>query len=119
MADYDNRVLNARAGTAGAVDAGLASYLPRVYNYMLVGLVLTGLTAYAVADIPSVRALFFAFNPDTGRMGMTILGWIALFAPFVMVLFLSFGQNRMSYGTAQITFWAYAALMGISLAPIV
>jgi hypothetical protein len=119
MADYDNRALNARAGTAGAVDAGLRSYMLRVYNYMLVGLVLTGLTAYAVADIPSIRALFFAFNPETGRMGMTILGWIALFAPFAMVLFLSFGMNRMSFGTAQITFWAYAAIMGIGLAPVV
>jgi len=119
MADYDNRVLNARAGTAGAVDAGLRSYMLRVYNYMLVGLVLTGLTAWLVADVPSVRALFFSYDVGTGRMGMTILGWVALLAPFAMVLFMSFGQNRMSYGTAQITFWVYAALMGIGLAPIV
>jgi FtsH-binding integral membrane protein len=119
MADYDNRVLNARAGTAGAVDAGLRSYMLRVYNYMLVGLVLTGLTAYAVADVPGIRALFFAYNETTGRMGMTILGWIALFAPLAMVFLMSFGMNRMSKSTAQITFWFYAAIMGISLAPIV
>ena len=119
MADYDNRVLNARTGTAGAIDAGLRSYMLRVYNYMLVGLVLTGLTAYAVADVPSIRALFFAYNGATGRMGMTILGWIALFAPLAMVFLMSFGMNRMSKSTAQITFWFYAAIMGIGLAPIV
>src|ERR1700749_2287562 len=89
MAEYDNRVLRGRADTAGAVDAGLRSYMLRVYNYMLVGLVLTGLSAYLVADVPSIRALFFAYNEATGRMGMTILGWIAFFAPLALVFFMS------------------------------
>jgi FtsH-binding integral membrane protein len=35
-----------------------------------------------------------------------------------MVLFLSFGMQRMSFATAQMTFWAYAAVMGISLSTI-
>ncbi len=118
MADYDNRVLRGQAGTAD-VDAGLRSYMLRVYNYMLVGLVLTGATAYLVADVPAIRELFFAFDPTTGRMGMTILGWIALFAPLGMVLLLSFRLNKMSLGSAQITFWLYAAIMGIGLAPVV
>ncbi len=119
MADYDNRVLPGRAGTADAVDAGLRSYMLRVYNYMLVGLVLTGATAYLVADVPAIRELFFAFDPATGRMGMTILGWIALLAPLGMVLLLSFRLEKMSLGAAQATFWFYAAIMGIGLAPVV
>ncbi len=119
MADYDNRVLRGQAGTADAVDAGLRSYMLRVYNYMLVGLVLTGATAYMVADVPAIRALFFAFDPATGRMGITILGWVALFAPLAMVLLLSFRLQKMSLGAAQMTFWVYAAIMGIGLAPAV
>ena len=119
MADYDNRVLPGQTDTAGLIDAGLRSYMLRVYNYMLVGLVLTGATAYLVADVPEIRALFFAYNPQTGRMGMSILGWIALFAPLGLVLLLSFRLQRMSLGAAQATFWIYAAIMGIGLAPIV
>src|SRR5258708_3644026 len=45
MADYDNRALRA-AGTADAVDAGLRAYMQRVYNYMFLGLAVTGAAAY-------------------------------------------------------------------------
>jgi FtsH-binding integral membrane protein len=47
-----------------------------------------------------------------------ILGWIAVFAPLAMVFFLSFRIQKMSFAAAQATFWAYAAIMGISLATI-
>ena len=56
--------------------------------------------------------------PPPARIGLTVLGWIALFAPLAMVLFLSFRINQMSVGAAQATFWVYAALVGIGIAPI-
>ena len=118
MADYDNRVVRAPSA-AGVIDEGLRAYMLRVYNYMSIGLVLTALAAYATATIPALRALFFAHDAATGAIGLTGLGWIALFAPFAMVLFLSFRINRMSVNAAQTTFWAYAALMGVSLTPII
>ena len=47
MADFDNRVLRGQTGAVtDVVDQGLRAYMLRVYNYMLVGLVLTGLLAY-------------------------------------------------------------------------
>ena len=46
MAEYDRQTLNARAGSALAIDEGLRSYMLRVYNYMGLGLVVTGLVAY-------------------------------------------------------------------------
>ncbi|HEX3429446.1 MAG TPA: Bax inhibitor-1/YccA family protein [Rhizomicrobium sp.] len=117
MADYDNRILRSQATAVGVIDAGLRAYLLRVYNYMLIGLALTGATAWLTADT-SFGQLFYQINPMTGRAGMTLLGWIALFAPLGLVLFLSFRINRMSVGAAQATFWAYAALVGIGIAPI-
>jgi uncharacterized protein len=117
MAEYDNRVLSARSA-AGSFDAGLRSYMLRVYNYMLVGLVLTGATAWMTATVPAIRDLFFQFDAK-GHIGLSVLGWVALIAPLGFVLFLSFRINRMSLGAAQATFWAYAALMGISFTPIV
>src|ERR1700733_12104109 len=116
MADFDNRSLRAQTAVS-AVDAGLRAHMLRVYNYMLVGLVLTGVTAYLTADT-AFGQLFYQFNPVVGRVGMTPLGWIALFAPLGLVLFLSFRINRMSVGAAQATFWIYASLVGIGIAPI-
>jgi FtsH-binding integral membrane protein len=46
MAEYDRQTLNARASSAAAIDEGLRSYMLRVYNYMGIGLVVTGLVAY-------------------------------------------------------------------------
>ena len=119
MADYDNRALRGQTATAGLVDSGLRSYMLRIYNYMLVGLLLTGATAYLVAETPAIRDLFFAINPQTGRMGLSLLGWAALLTPIGLVFFLSFRINKMSLATAQITFWLYAGINGIALAPIV
>src|SRR5262249_33431356 len=50
--------------------------------------------------------------------GLTGLGWLVLFAPLIMVMVLSAGINRMSLSAAQGTFWAYAAIMGLSLSSI-
>jgi hypothetical protein len=117
MADYDNRVLRAPSATADLYDAGLRAHMLRVYNYMLSGLVLTGISAWIVANVAPVRALFFQMTPN-GAYTLSMLGWVALFAPLGLVLLLSFRINRMSVQAAQMTFWGYATLMGVSLAPI-
>ncbi|MEJ0025148.1 MAG: Bax inhibitor-1/YccA family protein [Rhizomicrobium sp.] len=119
MADFDNRVLRGQTATAGLIDSGLRTYMLRVYNYMLVGLLLTGATAFAVAEVPAIRDLFFALNAQTGRVGLSPLGWVALIAPIGLVFFLSFRITTMSLATAQTTFWLYAGINGIALAPIV
>jgi FtsH-binding integral membrane protein len=120
MANYDNQpafgTTVARGGAAGAIDEGLRAHMLRVYNFMTIGLVLTGAVAWAVANT-SLGTLFFTFTA-TGGATLSVFGWAALIAPFALVLLLSFGINRMSTGTAQLVFWIYAAVMGVSLAPI-
>jgi hypothetical protein len=106
----------AQAQTA-SYDVGLRQYMLKVYNFMASGLALTGIVAAIVANSPQMQALFFQANPY-GGIGMTGLGWLALIAPVVMVFGLSMGISRMQASTAQALFWAYAALMGVSLAPI-
>jgi FtsH-binding integral membrane protein len=92
----------------------------RVYNYMLVGLALTGVTAWITANVPAVRNLFYTVvtTSQGSALGLSMLGWVALFAPLGLVLFLSFRIQRMSVHAAQTTFWVYAGLVGVSLAPI-
>ena len=116
MADYDNRVIRGPIAT-GAIDAGLRAHMLRIYNYMLVGMALTGATAWLAAETPFGK-IFYLANAENIPVGLTGLGWIVLFAPLAMVFFLSFGINRISVATAQMTFWIYAALVGIGIAPI-
>ncbi len=118
MANLDNQPARfgaTAAGAVGAIDEGLRAHMLRVYNYMGIGLALTGAVAWAVANT-SFGTIFFDFTEN--GMGLTALGWVAFLAPLALVFVFSFGMQRMSFGTAQLVFWVYAALMGVSLAPI-
>lgn len=101
---------------AAQLDVGLRRYMLQVYNYMASGLALTGIAALFIASSPQIGGLFF--QAGLRGYGLTGLGWLAFIAPIVLVFALSMGINRMQAGTAQALFWLYAALMGVSLAPI-
>ena len=90
-----------------AVDIGLRAYILRVYNYMAGGLALTGVVAY----IGATSGIY-------ASMVGTPIFWVVLFAPLALVLLLSFRIQSMSLGAAQLTFWAYAGLVGLSLSGI-
>ena len=112
MAQFDRPTVAARAGTAAAIDEGLRTYMLKVYNYMGIGLVVTGLVAY-----------FFNQWAMSSQANMELvygspLMWVLALAPLAFVLVLSFGINKMSSGAAQLTFWAFAAVMGLSLSSI-
>ncbi len=112
-----------RAATAdaAAVDAGLRSYMLRVYNWMASGLLLTGIVAYVIASTPELMNLFWSVGRAANGMRVvspTLLGWAAMLSPLAFVLVLSFGINRMSKSTAQLLFWAFAAAMGASMSNI-
>lgn len=112
MAQFDRPTLNARASSAAVIDEGLRSYMLRVYNYMGIGLVVTGLVAYFVAN-------WAMSNPDNAVLiYQSPLSWVIMLSPLAFVLALSFGINKMSAGTAQLVFWAFAAVMGLSLSSI-
>jgi uncharacterized protein len=98
------------------VDEGLRSYMLHVYNLMTSALALTGITAYAGANWGPLN--YMLFNYHGMHPGLAPLGWIVMFAPLVMVMMLSAGVRRMSLGAAQATFWAFAAVMGLSLSSI-
>ncbi|MGO7624579.1 Bax inhibitor-1 family protein, partial [Rhizobium ruizarguesonis] len=46
------------------------------------------------------------------------LKWVVMLAPLAFVFFFSFNIQTMSASTAQITFWAFCAVMGLSLASV-
>ena len=90
------------------VDEGLRGYMLSVYNYMGLGLAITGLVAFLVASTPAL------YGPIFG----TPLKWVVMLAPLGFVFFLGAKIRTMSVGAAQLTFWLFAATMGLSLASI-
>lgn len=118
MATEFNRgtVLN-RSAAAEQVDQGLRSYMLRVYNYMTTGLALTGVVAYLFSSTPALLQLLYTPTPGGGH-SPTILAWAAMLSPLAFVMVLSFGINRMKASTAQLLFWLFASVMGMSMANI-
>jgi FtsH-binding integral membrane protein len=103
--------------TDTAVDAGLRAHMLRVYNYMTSAILLTGIVAVLIGNTNAVNALV-SYNALTGYGGLSGLGWIVALAPLGIALWLGFGINRLSEGTAQFLFWTFAVLMGASLSTI-
>jgi uncharacterized protein len=90
------------------IDEGLRSFMLGVYNYMGLGLVITGLTAFLVAASPALYIPIFT----------TPLKWVVMLAPLGFVFFLGARIHAMSVSTAQITFWLFCLVMGLSLASV-
>jgi uncharacterized protein len=91
-----------------AFDEGLRRHMLRVYNFMTLGLGVTGLVALLVASTPALYVPIFT----------TPLKWVVMLAPLAFVFVLSWRFDRMSPSALQATFWAFCAAMGLSMASI-
>lgn len=130
MSDYDRNAVRWGQGSAqtrsATVDQGLRSYMVGVYNYMAIGLVLTGIVAYAtnylaIAHDPSQVAATFR-NIQLTSLGVALYGsplkYVVMLAPLAFVFFFSFRINQMSASSARTLFYVFAAAMGLSLSSI-
>ncbi|TGX52487.1 Bax inhibitor-1/YccA family protein [Sphingomonas gei] len=79
-----------------------------IYRNMGIGLAVTGLVALLVSSSPALTGLIFG----------TPLKWVAMLAPLAFVFFFTFRIERMTTATARMTFFAFAAVMGVSMASI-
>ncbi|MEJ7934488.1 Bax inhibitor-1/YccA family protein [Sphingobium sp. AN558] len=89
-------------------DAGLRAHMLGVFRNMGLGLVITGLVAAFIGNTPVLAAAIFG----------TPLKWVAIFAPLAFVFFFSFRIDKMTTATARMAFWAFSAVMGVSLASV-
>jgi len=143
MSDFDRNAVAGRYGqTAGReeaaiIDQGLRAYMVHIYNYMVLGLAITGLAALGIymlsitndaaaaakvmrggAEVSAqIRAGLF-LTPIGYALFVSPLKWVVILAPLAFVLVLSFGMERMRPATAQMLFWIFAALIGVSLGAI-
>ncbi|MCL2385862.1 MAG: Bax inhibitor-1/YccA family protein [Alphaproteobacteria bacterium] len=131
MSNYDRNASSrwgqglARAGRA-EIDQGLRDYMLGVYNYMMIGLALTGAVALgvhmlAVTTNPAL-AVGQARHLLLTQFGVTLyatpLKWVVMLAPLAFVFFFSFRINQISAATARNLFLAFSAAMGLSLSTI-
>jgi uncharacterized protein len=124
MSDYD-RYANTRYGaglarSGVAVDQGLRAYMIGVYNYMTLGLGVTGLVAWLAFQFGTVQT-------EAGRLALTPFGhaiyvsplrWVIVLSPLALVFWLSARINTMSVATARNAFLAFAALIGLSMSAL-
>lgn len=122
MADY--RTI--RTAPAGArtlqIDEGLRAHMTKVYGLMSVAMLITAAAAWLMASLaisPTPTAYQIGANTYLTEFGKTLflspLKWVVMFAPLAVVFAFGSMLGRMSLATAQLVFWAFAALMGVSI----
>jgi uncharacterized protein len=122
---------------AAVIDAGLRAYMLRVYNYMALGLVITGVSAVVIymlsvtgdvsvaakvlrsgIEVPARVAAGTYLTPVGYALFVSPAKWLIILSPLAFILVLSFGLERLRPATAQLLFWAFAALIGVSLGSV-
>ena len=118
MADF-NTVRTAQGATTtrtAAVDAGLRAYMNRVYGLMSVGMLVTAAAAFGVstAAVDASGQL----TPLGVALYTSPLKWLVMFAPLLFIFGFGAALNRLSVQGATMVFYAFAAVMGLSLSSI-
>jgi uncharacterized protein len=108
----DYRTVSRTGAEVAGIDAGLRQYMLRVYNYMAGGVALTGIVAYVFSNM-----VMSSPQLATAVYGSPIK-WLIIFAPLGFALLFGMRIQTMAASTAQILFWAFAAVMGLSMASI-
>ncbi len=103
-------------GTQAQTQVRVNSFVRSVYNWMAIGLALTGFTAYFVANSPSLLGLMFQVVGN--RLQPTMLFYGLIIAELAMVFTLSARVAKMQASTATALFVAYSALNGATLSSI-
>ncbi|WP_234855210.1 Bax inhibitor-1/YccA family protein [Paracoccus everestensis] len=117
MADYNTyRTTQSVGARQAVVDEGLRAYMNKVYGLMAVGMGVTAVAAYGVSTA-AVDA-----SGQLTQLGYAIyaspLKWVIMFAPLLMVFAFGAALNRLSTQAATVMFYAFAALMGLSISSI-
>lgn len=84
------------------------SAMIRVYQNMMLAILVSMLTSFAVSSAPALMALLFG----------TPIKWLVMLAPIGFILFFSFKIEDISKETATILLYVFAAIMGLSFSGI-
>ncbi len=126
MADVNT--IRTGAGTRAAdIDAGLRAHMNKVYGTMSVGMLITFAAAWAISGLavtsdPSGASAQIGTDKYLTSIGYALyaspLKWVVMFAPLAFIFGFGAAINKMSAATAQTVFYAFAAVMGVSISSI-
>jgi hypothetical protein len=108
----NNYNVRSKANSLSATDEGLRKFMLKVYGYMTAGLGITGVVAWLLSEA------YVSQNPIAVALLTPPMAYIIMFAPLGIVLWMSFGINKMTARTAQNLFWLLATCYGVSLTSI-
>lgn len=97
-------------------DFGIQTYFGRIYNYMAGGLLMSALMAWLSVRSPLLE-IFYQRSPD-GMVSPTLWCWLAIIAPLVVIFLIGNATAKLNVKQAQLWFWVFSALMGVSLGNI-
>lgn len=126
MADV-NSIRSAAGSRVSAIDEGLRAHMNKVYGTMSIGMLITFAAAWAISGLsvttdPSATVAQLSQDKYLTQLGYALyaspLKWVVMFAPLAFVFGFGAMINRMSAATAQVVFYAFAAVMGISISSI-
>jgi FtsH-binding integral membrane protein len=93
-------------------------FFANVFLWMFVALSVSTLAAFFMANTPAAMDYIVRRDDAGNRVGMTMLGYIATFAPLGLVLLMGTGFSRLSYNVLIGVFVLFSLLLGISLSTI-
>ncbi len=110
----------AQQRSAAEVDQGLRSFMLGVYNHMIIGLAISGLVAMGTNMLATATnaAGRTVLTPIGQMLYVSPLKWVVMLAPLAFILLFTFRADKMSASSARAMFYAFAAVMGISLSTI-
>ncbi|MCQ4190830.1 Bax inhibitor-1/YccA family protein [Methylocystis suflitae] len=106
--------------TTAEIDQGLRAYMLGVYNYMTLGLGVTGLVALGVYMLAVAKVAPGAIELTSfGQVLYTTpLRWVVILSPLAFIFFIGARANTISAATARNLFIAFAAVMGLSMSSL-
>lgn len=111
----DPRTMTRAQAEAAHIDVGLRRYMLGVYNHMTIGLAITGLVALGASFAAVQDGQLTGFGQ---AIYQSPLKWVIMLAPIGMVFLFAAKAHTMAASTAQIVFWIFASLMGLSLSSV-
>ncbi|MEE9454225.1 MAG: Bax inhibitor-1/YccA family protein [Paracoccaceae bacterium] len=115
MAEYETIRRTGASIRTAEIDAGLRAHMNKVYGLMSVAMVVTGIVAFLVGAALNGQPTRFLSYGVLETLFNSPVRYVIMFAPLAMVFFLSSAISRMSQSKAQMFFYVFAGLMGLSI----
>lgn len=111
MAQFDH--IRSAAGTRAAdIDEGLRAHMNKVYGTMSIGMLITFAAAWAISNLAMQGG---QLTPLGAAIYTSPLRWVIMFLPLAFIFGFSAGINRLSAAAAQLVFYVFAGVMGLSI----